>query len=145
MALAAMSIAIVLVFYGFASSMRLFKDEMYDAAVSIEAQRAMEQITADLRGTQSIEASGPTFVTFLSQYVYPSGTSDAITYNWGGQNDETIYKTVNSAPPREISTNIGNFYLTYGGNPVNSVYIRITGQKGTSISTLESSVKLRNK
>jgi prepilin-type N-terminal cleavage/methylation domain-containing protein len=147
-ALAAMSIAIVLVFYGFSSSMRIFNDEMYDAAVSIETQRAMENITADLRGTQGVDSglSNAASITFWSQDLNGGGvTSDAITYNWTGASDRMIYKTVNSAPSQEISTNIGAFYLTYGGDPVNSVYIRITGQKGTSISTLESSVKLRNK
>ena len=145
MALAVMSIAIVLVFYGFASSLRLFNNEMYDTTVSIETQRAMEQITADLRGSQSIEAAGAEDVTFLSQNTYPSGTSDAISYNWTGQSDRMIYRTVNSSPSKEVSTDIADFYLTYSGNPINFVYIRITGQKGTSISTLESSVKLRNK
>jgi hypothetical protein len=139
MSMAAMTIAIVVVFYGFSAAMRIFKDEMFDQKVSIEIQRAMEYITADLRGAQSIEAYSDTSIQVRSQ-----DNSSDITYSWTGAPSRILFKTVNGAASQEVAMDVSDFSLTYDGTPVNKVNVRITGAEGTSISTLESTIKLRN-
>jgi prepilin-type N-terminal cleavage/methylation domain-containing protein len=147
--LAMLSIVMVIIFYAFSASMSIFSGEISEADASLEAHRAMERMTKDLRGALQIIDANDTSITFWNSDLNGDGTVEAnelVTYSWTGTSEGFINRTVQTST-REISTGIKSFSLTYNDASVEAirvVTIKMTAKIGTNISTLESSVNGRN-
>ena len=149
MAMAVLSIAIVVIFYAFTASMRVFTSELSDADASMEIHRAIERMTKELRGSLEIISADGTSITFWNEDLNNNGTREAdetVQYSWTGTSEGYINRTVQTST-QEIATGIKSFSLTYNDptpSNIRVVNIYITAQKGSTVSTLESGVKLRN-
>ena len=149
MVLAILSIAMAVIFYAFTASMHIFTSEMSEADASLEAHRAMERMTKELRGALQIVAASGTSVTFWYSDLNGDGTREAnetVTYSWTGASQGYINRTVQTST-QEISIGIQNFLLTYNDpSPpnINLIKIFMSAQNGSTVSTLESSVDCRN-
>lgn len=145
--MAVMTFAIVVLFYAFSISMRVLSEEMTESDVSLETHRAVERMVSELRNSLEIVSAGGTSITFWHVDTNGNGTREAdetVSYSWTGGTVEALDRTIGETTFR-IAGNVMNFSLTYD-NPSNIKLIKIliTGRKGTSIGTLESSVKSRN-
>lgn len=146
-AISVMSFAIFVIFYAFQSSMRIFTGEISEADVSVEVHRATERMVKELRNSLQIVSGGSTDITFWYEDTNRNGTREAgetVVFNWTGITTETVTRTIGSSS-QIIANNIIRFSLTYD-NPsdIKLIKIVITGQKGDSVSTLESSARSRN-
>lgn len=147
--MAVLSIAIAVIFYAFVASMHIFTNELSESDSSIQMHRAMERMTNELRNSLAIISANPTSVTFWYQDLNGNGTVDAnetVAYSWTGTAEGYVNRTVQTAS-LEVANGIKGFTLTYNDvDPANIkvITIRITSMNGTSVSTLESSVKGRN-
>jgi type II secretory pathway pseudopilin PulG len=147
--LSLLSIAMAVIFYAFSASMRIFTSEMWEADASLEVHRAMERMTKELRGALEVVSASGTSVTFWYSDLNGDGTREAnetVTFSWTGTSEGYINRTVLTAT-QEISTGIKKFSFTYNDpSPPNIKFITIflSAQKGSTVSTLESSVDCRN-
>lgn len=145
--MAVMTLAIALIFYAFQATMKVLTEELSEADVSLEVHKGMERMVRELRGALEVPSAASTSITFWYRDLNGNGTRDAaetINYTWTGITTETLTRTMGSST-FIVANKIIDLSLTYD-NPssVKLVKIKITGIKGTSVSTLESSVKLRN-
>ena len=149
MAMAMLSIAIAVIFYAFSASMRVFTSELSDADASLEMHRAIERMTNELRGSLEIISANGTGITFWYDDLNNDGTREAnetVQYSWTGTSEGYINRTVQTST-QEIANGIKSFSLTYNDpspSNIRVVNIYITVQKDSTVSTLESGVKLRN-
>ncbi|MFH1709643.1 MAG: type II secretion system protein [bacterium] len=146
-AMGVLSFAIAVVIYAFTASMHLFTNELSEGDTSIEIHRSLERMTNELRNALEIGSAGTTSITFWHQDTNSDGIMDAgetITYSWTGTSEGYINRIVQTST-QEIATGIKGFSFSYN-DPANIrvVNIFITAQKGSVVSTLESSVKCRN-
>jgi hypothetical protein len=144
-----LSFLMVVIFYAFTASMHIFTTEISRTDTSIEAHRAMERMTVELRESLQIISAESTSVSFWNNDLNGDGTVEAneiVTYSWTGAPQGFINRTIQTAT-QEISTGITNFSLTYNDpdpSNVNFITILIVAQNGSVVSTLESSVDCRN-
>jgi prepilin-type N-terminal cleavage/methylation domain-containing protein len=149
MVMAMLSIMMVVIFYAFSASMSIFSGEISEADASLEAHRAMERMTKDLRGSLQIVAANSTSITFWNSDINGDGTMEAnelVTYSWTGTSEGYINRTIQTST-REISTGIMRFALTYNDpslEAIRVITILMTAKKGSNVCTLESSVDGRN-
>lgn len=141
--MAVLTFGILIVFYAFTSSMRLFSDELTESDVSLETHRAIERMSRELRNSKEIVSSSGTSISFWYQDTNNNGTREAaetVTYTWTGGTVEGITRTIGATSVR-LANDIYGLSITYN-SPL--ITIVVTGKKGSSIGTLESSVKSRN-
>ncbi len=139
----------VVIFYAFTASMRIFTSEMSEADTSLETHRAMERMTKELRGALQIVSAEASSITFWYNDLNGDGTMEAnetVTYSWTGASPGYINRTVQTST-QEVSSGIMNFSLTYNDpdpSNINFITIFMAAQNGSTMSTLESSVDCRN-
>ena len=146
LAIIVLSIAIVVVFYAFTASMRVFTEELAHSDASFETHKAVDRMTKELRRSLEIVTANPTDISFWHEDTNNNGSREAdetVEYIWVGSQEALIRTTYGKSII--ISNSVTRLSLTYD-NPSNVrvINISITAQKGESISTLESSVKPRN-
>jgi hypothetical protein len=145
-ALAVISIAMIVLFYAFQAATMIFSSEMNESDSSFEAHKAIERIVADLRNSPEIITHTTTEVTFWYQDANNNSTreaSEVVSYTWL-PTTEAVYRGQNSASVI-IANRIIGMSLTYD-NPsdIGMITIKITSYQGDTVTTLESSANLRN-
>jgi type II secretory pathway pseudopilin PulG len=149
MAMAVLIIAMAVIFYAFTASMRIFTSELSETDASFEAHRAMERMTKELKGALEIVTATGTSVAFWYSDANGNGTREAgetVKYTWTGTTDGLINRTVQTST-LEIATGVKRINITYNDpSPLNIriINILITVKKDSTLSTLESSVDIRN-
>jgi len=145
--MAVLSIAIVIIFYAFQATMTALTEQFSESDVSLEVHKGMERMVKELRGALEIPSASGTSITFWYKDINGNGTRDAaetINYTWTGITTETLTRTMGGAT-FIVANKISGFSLTYDDpSNIKLIRIKLTGTAGTSINTLESSVKLRN-
>jgi prepilin-type N-terminal cleavage/methylation domain-containing protein len=148
-AMGVLTFAMALIIYAFTQSMRIFTAELYEGDTAAEIQRSLDRMTKELRNALEIVSTSETSVTFWYQDLNNNGTREAnetVTYSWTGTSEGYLKRIVQTASI-EVATGVKSFSLTYN-NPtpanIRLINIYITVQKGSNLSTLESSVKSRN-
>jgi prepilin-type N-terminal cleavage/methylation domain-containing protein len=147
--IAVLSFAIIVIFYAYTASMRLFTGELSEFDASFQAHKAMELMTKELRSALEIESASGTSISFWSADLNKNGTRDeneTATYSWTGTIEGFINRTVQSST-QEIATGVESLNLTYDDpQPSNIRFINIiiTVRKDSTPVTLESGVKCRN-
>jgi len=148
-AMGALTFALALIFYAFTASMRIFTAELYEGDTAFEIQRSLDRMTKELRNSLEIVSANGTSITFWSEDLNSNGTREAnetVTYSWTGTSEGYLKRIVQTASI-EVASGVKSFSLTYN-NPAPSnirlINIYMTVQKGSNLSTLESSVKSRN-
>jgi len=144
----ALSIAIVVIFYAFQESMKIFSSELSESDVQFETNKAMGRMTRELKNGLEITSAGATSISFWWKDLNGNGTREAaetVTYTWSGGTFEVLNRTQGSSTVI-IANSIKGLSLTYDSVLPNTklITIRITALKGTLLGTLESSVKCRN-
>lgn len=137
--IAVLSFAIIVIFYAYTASMRLFTGELSEFDASFQAHKAMELMTNELRGALEIISANGTSITFRNE-------NETITFTWTGTDEGYLNRTVQTST-QEIATGIKSFSFTYNDpTPANIklINIYITDQKDSTLVTLESGVKCRN-
>lgn len=141
----ALTIALGLIFSAFLAVMQIFTSEMSDTDVSMSSHKPIEMMAGELRGALEIISTSTESVSFWYKDLNSDSTreaSETVTYTWLPTR-EAIFRSVSTSTVR-IASNITNMNLTYSGTPVTQITIKVTARLGTSINTLESSVKCRN-
>jgi len=141
-----LGIALTVLFYAFTATMRLLSDELSQHDISFETQRPTERMVKELRESLEFVTATTESISFWYRDLNGNGSREAnetVTYRWE-PSVEALFREIPGNSLR-ISNNITHFHLTYD-NPSNitTVYIHITAKRGTTINTLESSVKSRN-
>ncbi len=149
MVMAVLTIAMGVIIYAFIASMRIYTAELSEADASIQAHRAMERMTKEMRSALEIVTATGTSVAFWYSDANGNGTreaSETVKYTWTGSTTGLINRTVQTST-LEVATGVANINLTYNDpDPpdIRIINILIRVKKGTMVSTLESSVDLRN-
>ena len=148
-AMGVLTFAMALIIYAFTQSMRIFTAELYEGDSAVEIQRSIDRMTTELRNALQIVSTSESSVTFWYQDLNGNSTRDAnetVRYSWTGTTEGLLNRTVQTST-LEVASGVKSFSLTFDNpNPanINLINIRITVQKGSNLSTLESSVKSRN-
>jgi len=142
-----MGIAIAVIFYAYIASTRLLTIEYSEADASFSAHKVMEYMIGDLRKSPQVITANPQNITFWYQDLNNNGTvesNETITYSWTGGTIDAVTKTIGGSSVI-LANDILSFSLTYETpSAVKLVKIVITAGKNNILSTLESSVYLRN-
>jgi len=148
-AMGVLTFAMALIIYAFTQSMRIFTAELYEGDTAVEIHRSLDRMTKELRSSLEIVSADGISITFWSEDLNNNGTREAnetVTYSWTGTSEGYLKRIVQTASI-EVASGVKSFSLTYN-NPTPSnirlINIYITVQKGSNLSTLESSVKSRN-
>ena len=148
-AMGVLTFALALIIYAFTASMHIFTAELYEGDTAIEIQRSIDRMTKELRNSLEIVSANGISITFWSEDLNSNGTREAnetVTYSWTGTSEGYLKRIVQTASI-EVASGVKSFSLTYN-NPAPSnirlINIYMTVQKGSNLSTLESSVKSRN-
>jgi prepilin-type N-terminal cleavage/methylation domain-containing protein len=148
-AMGVLTFAMALIIYAFTQSMRIFTAELYEGDTAVEIQRSIDRMTKELRNSLEIVSADGSSITFWSEDLNSNGTREAnetVTYSWTGTSEGYLKRIVQTASI-EVASGVKSFSLTYN-NPAPSnirlINIYMTVQKGSNLSTLESSVKSRN-
>ena len=144
-----LTFAMALIIYAFTQSMHIFTNELSEGDTAFEIQRSVDRMTKELRNALEIVSTSETSVTFWYQDLNGNSTRDAnetVRYSWTGTTEGLLNRTVQTST-LEVASGIKGFSLTFDNpNPasIKLINIRMTVQKGTTVTTLESSVKSRN-
>lgn len=147
--MAVLIVAMAVIFYAFNASMRIFTSELSETDASIQAHGAIERMTKELKGALEIVTATGTSVAFWYGDANGNGTREAnetVKYTWTGTTTGLINRTVQTST-LEIADGVRRLSLTYNDpSPPNIriINILITVKKDSTLSTLESSVDIRN-
>ena len=146
-AMAVMTFAIGIVFYGFLAVANIFTEEMAETDVGFETNKALEQMTTEMRNTLEIVSSGDTDITFWHKDLNQNNSREAnetISYSWNGTIGGDLIKTTDGTPVI-IAKGVNAFSLSYdSSSEATLIDISITIFANNEIGTLESSVQCRN-
>ena len=135
------------VFMAFGVMMKIFVGETDQTDILIDADRSMSIITRELREAVSIVSASTREVVFWAADKNANGSREASeteSFIWSGTSGTSLNRVV-SPETRPIAYNVKAFSLTYD-NPsdIKLINISLTLKKNDSMTTIESSVKLRN-
>lgn len=145
--MAIICIALLVVFVAYDTNIRMLSGEMNETDAAIELNKTMDRMTRDIRSSLWVVTTGTQTVTVWAYDLDSDGTYDAselVTYKWVGGTVDVVYRTVQTTN-EIIGRYIYGMTATYDVTPGPSlVTISLTAKVGTQVSTLSSSVNLRN-
>ncbi len=128
---------------------KVFNTENNISGTTIESTRAMDRMEEEIRNSLGIQTAGTRTLTYWMTDTNGDGTfesNEIVTYSWDGTAGGKILRTCNSTA-ETLAKNVTNFNLSYDSAVlanITMVTIDITVAAGSSFSTLESTVNLRN-
>jgi len=146
-AISVITFVIVIITISFLLSMRIFSEELSSSGIQYEAKKAMERMTQELRGALEIVSAESSSVTFWWKDLNGNTTrevEETVSFYWDGSPGSTLKRT-EGTDTINIIYNVNNLLFTYqDSNNIKLITINLTAAKENTISTLESSIKLRN-
>lgn len=127
----------------------LFRSEVNISSIQLEAGRAVNTMSKEIANCLEVESASQTSLSVWLKDLNSNGTKEAsetVTYFWDGTSGGNLMRTL-SSNSQILSKYVKNFMLTYD-NPsisqIKMVTISLTNSQGGEISTLESSIRIRN-
>lgn len=146
-AMAVLSLAIAIVFYGYVMVTNVFIEEMSDSDILLQANRPIEEMSKELRTSRQILSKSANSITFWYKDTNENGSregGETISYTWYGTPEGNLYKTI-SNDAYIVATGIRQFLLTYNSSTAASyINVKIAVSKGNKVGTVESSIQCRN-
>jgi Tfp pilus assembly protein PilW len=138
-------VALMLVALSYSVGVRSFTSEMSRSDIFQDGQRALDNITEELRESLGVTAAEPDNITFWLKDFNENTTMEAdevASYTLSGQ---TLIRTLGSTP-EPVAKGVANFSLDYDvpADPT-LVTVVLTMQNNESMITLEGKAGLRNK
>ncbi len=127
----------------------IFNSEMDRSSAFMEANKAVNALRGDLRSCLELTGATSTSISFWADDLNSNGTKEAneiYAYSWNGTAGNPLMKTI-SGNSTMVAKNLNELLLTYNSASLTSITqvdIKITTGTADNVSTLESSVKLRN-
>lgn len=147
MTIALISGIIAVAVMAFTVSAGIFSSELASSALKHKTKNSMERMTRELRGALQIISAEPSGVTFWWRDTNFNSTAEAdeiVSFSWNGSPGGDLIRTSAGMPFIMMRDVAGlNFSYDSPGN-IEVITITLTGAKNNIISTIESSVKLRN-
>lgn len=139
-------ITIIVLYIG---GIKIFGTELNISNIHIESKRAMNLMGNEIKDCLEIETALPTSFSFWWKDLNSNSSKEAneiVSYSWDGVDGGNLTRTI-SANSEIISKYVDNFNLTYNNQTISlirTVNIKLTNLLNDEISTLESTVKIRN-
>ncbi len=141
------SILIAVIIMAFIISLRIFSTELSESSIKFDAQKGIERMTEELRGALEIVSSESSSVGFWWKDLNANASRESdetVTFSWDGTPGSTLQRA-QGTDKSKIIYNVNNLLFTYQyPGDIEVITISLTVAKENVISTMESSVRLRN-
>lgn len=128
---------------------KVFNTENNISGTTIEATRAMDTMEEEIRNSLGIQTANSRTLTYWMTDTNGDGTfesNEIVTYSWDGTAGDSLLRTSNGTV-ETLAKNVANFNLSYDSvvlANITMVTIDLTVSAGSSFTTLESTINLRN-
>lgn len=139
-------ITIIVLYIG---SIKIFGTELNISNLQIESKRAINLMNNEIKDCREIESASAIGLSFWWKDLNSNSSKEAseiVSYSWDGLAQGNLTRTI-SGSSEIISKYVDNLNLTYNSQVIaliRTVKITLTNSLNNEISTLESTVKIRN-
>lgn len=144
-----MALVLIVLVTAYLAIGNVFNTENNISGTSIEATRAMDTMEEEIRNSLGIQTANSTTLTYWWQDTNGDGTfepTEIVTYSWDGTKGDSLIRTCNGTT-ETLAKGVSNFKLSYDSavqSNITMVTIDLSVSAGTSVSTLESTINIRN-
>lgn len=146
-AMAMLTIVLIIIFIAFTIGLRTFVSEKSQSDVTFEINRGISSLKRDLRGILEIVSAESTSITFWYKDLNGNSTREAnetMIYFWSGTPGDSLIRALGS-DSRPVANYVHSFELSYDiPGDIKVVNVKLVIRKESIINTAESSVSLRN-